>query len=154
MEAVPVPQSLSDRQIKVAKAWVQNEMNEGLNQSDFCRKLNLSTATLHKWLKDIAFSKYVQDLKGQVISEDEILAYHAVKRHILQRVQKQNPTDKDIQLFTENFEYVIRHEQQKAMEKLGITPEGKQDDSRSIEDKKAALLQRLQNKNTGGNTNV
>ncbi|WP_200411246.1 phBC6A51 family helix-turn-helix protein [Virgibacillus salexigens] len=151
MDAVPVPTGLTERQQNIAKAWVDNELNDGLTVQEFCRKNSLSSATLSKWNKDIDFSKYVQDLKGEVISSDEIRAYEVVKKHILERVNSANPSDKDIQMFTDHFQYVVKYEQHKAMEKLGIAPNGQPSrDNRTLQEKKEALFRRLKtNNNTG-----
>lgn len=144
MEDVKPPVQLSDRQIDIAKALVNNELNEKLTQLDFCKKHSLSSATLSKWNKDAIFSKYVMDLKGEVISQDEIQAYEIVKRHILARVNSNNPTEKDINLYLDNFQWVIKYMQQKEMEKLGINKNGKaSNDARTLDEKRNVLLSRL-----------
>lgn len=141
---VEAPKELSTRQINIARAIVENELKEGLTQQDFCRKHSMSSATLAKWRKDVTFSGFVSDLKGEIISSSELQAYEVVKRHILQRVNSANPTDKDIQMFMENFDYVVKYEQQKAMEKLGINKQGENvSNTKSLAEKKAGLLQRL-----------
>lgn len=148
MDEVKAPDSLSERQIMIAKELVNNDLNEGLPQADFCRKHNLSTATLAKWNKDIDFSKYIQDLKGEVISSDELKAYEVVKRHILERVNSANPSDKDIQMYIDNFQYVVKYQQQKQMEKLGIDVKtGKSTNPVDIEERKKSLLHRLKGDN-------
>lgn len=144
MEEIKPPESLSERKIAIAKARVHNELNEGLNQEDFCRKYGLSTATLHKWMKEVDFTRYIQDLKGEVISSDELKAYEVVKRHILERVNSANPSEKDINLYLDNFDYVVKYQQQIAMEKLGINKTGEAStDNRTVEQKKQTLLSRL-----------
>lgn len=145
MKDVKPPEKLTERKVKVAKAWVNNELNERLPQSEFCKKYNLSTATLAKWKgEDIDFQNYVKALKGELISNDEVRAYQVAKQHIINRVNSDNPTEKEIQQFLEHFDYVVQYEKQKAMESLGINKYGEaSNDARTLEQKRNVLLSRL-----------
>ncbi|WP_010530919.1 phBC6A51 family helix-turn-helix protein [Lentibacillus jeotgali] len=143
MMNIEPPEKLTERQVKIAKAWVQNGLNNRLPQGEFVKKFNMSTATLSKWLKNPDFSAYVQELKGELISSDELRAYDVVKKHILARVNSDNPTEKEINMYLEHFDYVVQYEKQKAMQRMGITEKGKPSDDRTVEDKKASLLTRL-----------
>lgn len=148
-EQVPAPEELSQRKKNIAVAYVNNELKEGLTVQEFCRKHGLSSATLTKWNKDVVFTKYIQNLKGEAISSDELKAYEVVKQKILERVNSANPTEKDIQLFLDNFDYVVKYQQQKAMEKLGINKAGETtSDMKTIDEKKNRLLKRLKGTDT------
>ncbi|WP_163971816.1 phBC6A51 family helix-turn-helix protein [Oceanobacillus halotolerans] len=142
---VKVPPQLTERQAHIAREWVDNEMNTGLTINQFCSKHSLSSATFTKWKNtNIDFQTYCQALKGELISSDELRAYEVVKRHILERVNSANPTEKDINMFIENFDYVVKFQQAKAMQKLGINNKGEAStDTRTVEEKKASLLSRL-----------
>jgi hypothetical protein len=65
----------------------------------------------------------------------------------MQMATKKDASVKEIELFNHHFSYVIEAERRKAMQELGIPLEGeKGNDTRTIEQKKKALLSRLTNK--------
>lgn len=147
MEQVPVPDKLSQRQIMIAKAWTKEKHETGITVKDFCSKYNLSSATFYKWQDDLTFSKYLSDLSGEIITDDEREAYEKVKKKIMQLATQKNASVKEIQLFTDHFQYIVENEKRETMKKLGINPDaGNSADNRSIEDKKAILIGRLTNK--------
>lgn len=136
-------EKLSHRQIKIAEAWVQNGLHERLSQEEFCRRYSLSTATLAKWKNiNIDFQNYVNELKGSVITGDEITAFNVIKRDILKRINTGNYTDTEREFYMKHFKHVIDYENQKAMDKLGITASGELT-TKSVEQRKNILLQRL-----------
>ncbi len=145
---VKPPEQLNDRQITIAKEWVNNELNARLPQSEFCKNHNLSTATLAKLRKEnIDFQNYVKALKGELISNDEVRAYQVAKQHIINRVNSDSPTEKEIQQFLEHFDYVVQYEKIKAMDALGINKAGEStSNNKSVEEKKTMLLNRLKKK--------
>lgn len=144
---VKPPEKLNDRQIKIAKAWMENEIGDRLPQSEFCKKHGLSTATLSKWKNEnIHFQSYVQTLKGEAIPNDEVTAYHVIKRDILKRINSGNYTDAERDFYMNHFKHVIEYEKQKAMRELGINPDNPAgEDTRTVDEKKATLLSRLMN---------
>lgn len=146
LDKIPVPEGLKERQIKVAKEYViDKQTKEGFTIGDFCKDRNLSTATFYKWMEDYKFNSYIQNLQGEFITDDERQAYQVVKKKIMQRATSKNASLKEIELFLETFDYVVQDENHKALEKLGINP-NKQNgntDTRTVEQKKQALLNRL-----------
>ncbi|VVM35293.1 phBC6A51 family helix-turn-helix protein [Terribacillus sp. AE2B 122] len=147
LNKVPVPAELKERQVTLAKAYVKDKHELGLGVSDFCSNYSVSTATWYKWLDNPRFEGYINNLQGNIISDSEKEAYHIVKKKIMQMATKKDASVKEIDLFLDTFAYVVEAEKRKAMQELGITPEGdKGNDTRTIDQKKNALISRLTNK--------
>lgn len=143
MNDVPIPEGLKERQIRLARAFSKDKHELGITIKDFTRKHSMSTATWYSWLENPVFEKYLNDLQGNVITDDERAVYHKVKKKIMAMATAKNAGVKEIELFNQHFSYVIEAEKRDAMQKLGINSTGSNTDTRTVEQKKARLLQRL-----------
>ncbi|MFS0637897.1 phBC6A51 family helix-turn-helix protein [Mesobacillus foraminis] len=144
MKEIKAPASLNDEQIRLAKAFTAERHQTGISISDFCTKQGISTATWYKWKEDVIFSSYLTALGGTIISDDEREAYQIVKKKIMTEATKANAGVREIQLFLDNFSYIVEAEKQERMKELGIQPEYMKNEKQlSVEEKKASLLQRL-----------
>ncbi|MGP4071303.1 phBC6A51 family helix-turn-helix protein [Piscibacillus sp. B03] len=144
IEKIEPDSSLKERQIRLAKAFVKDTHELGLGVTDFTKKYNVSTKTWYEWLKNPKFERYINDLKGHIISDDEKEAYHIVKKKIMANATKRDASPKEIEQFLDTFEYVVQAEKMEAMKKLGINPDtNNSSDARTLEQKKLGLLDRL-----------
>jgi len=146
MKEIKAPASLSEEQISMAKAFVAERHQTGISVADFCAKHGKSTATWYEWQKDESFKSYLIALGGSIISDDEREAYQTVKKKIMSEATKANAGVKEIQLFLDNFSYIVEAEKQERMRELGIVPEHEKQQQKTIEEKKAILLKRLTTK--------
>ncbi|MFJ7727483.1 hypothetical protein ACIQXV_15130 [Neobacillus sp. NPDC097160] len=141
---IPVPSSLSPEQVNLAKAFVQERHTSGISVSDFLSKHGKSTKTWYEWQKDEVFDSYLKALGGTIVSDDEREAFQIVKKKIMQMATKQSASVKEVELFLSTFQYVVEAEKQDRMKELGIQPaHEKARNERTVEDRKAVLLQRL-----------
>lgn len=140
MDKVKPPISLSERQIKVAKNWVLFNREVGGNVREFCDSQKpFSTATWTKWNLENAFSNYILDLTGEVVTTNELDAYHAVKAKIIEMATAKNAGTKEIELFTTHFKGLIQYQNKQDMVRLGIE-EDTGINTETLEERKAALF--------------
>ncbi|PWW20225.1 putative insertion element HTH domain-containing protein [Cytobacillus oceanisediminis] len=137
------PDTLSDEQIRIAKAFVSERHEKGIGVTEFCSKYRISTKTFYEWRKNEVFESYLVALGGSIISDDERQAYQLVKKKIMAEATKANAGVREIQLFLDNFSYVVEAEKQERMKELGITPAHERQSEKSVEEKKLGLLARL-----------
>lgn len=141
---IPVPASLSSEQVNLAKAFVMERHQTGISISDFLSKHSKSTKSWYEWLKQPEFESYLKALGGTIVSDDERQAYQIVKKKIMQMATKQSASVKEVELFLSTFSYVVESEKQERMKELGIVPaHEKTPTGKTVEDRKALLLQRL-----------
>ncbi|OIJ12964.1 hypothetical protein BKP35_10415 [Anaerobacillus arseniciselenatis] len=146
LETITVPQKLSEQQVKLARQYVKASMQEGFTVAEFCKSNSISTASWYSWMNDEpAFKHYLNQLQDAVIPSDEKLAFQKIKQHILKIAEKQNPSIKEIELFTDTFSYVVEADKRERLEALGISEKGSpnSNDFRTLEERKNALLSRL-----------
>jgi Helix-turn-helix of insertion element transposase len=142
---IPVPSGITEEQSRLAKAYVMERHQSGINVADFCSKYGISTATWYgdTYMKNPMFESYLTALGGTVVSADEQEAYQIVKQKIMQMATKQSAGVKEIQLFLENFSHVVEADKQSRMKELGIVPEHEKGQFKTVEERKASLLSRL-----------
>lgn len=143
IDAIPVPYSVNEKQAEIAKKIVKAKLERSFNVQDFCTENGISTKTYYVWFENEDFASYINQLEDAVIPADEREAYAKIKKHILKIAEKQNPTIKEIELFTETFSYVVQADQRQRAEALGISETKKPLTSQSLDEKKASLLSRL-----------
>lgn len=142
---IHVPKSLNENQVKLAQAFVQARHTTGIGVAEFCSKHGISTATWYgeSYMKNPVFESYLTALGGSIISDSEAAAYQIVKKKIMQEATKANAGTREIQLFLDNFSYIVEAEKQQRMRELGIQPAHEQVEQKTLEEKKASLLSRL-----------
>jgi hypothetical protein len=144
IKKIAEPSSLNTEQINLAKAYVQERHEKGISISEFLSNKGKSTKTWYKWLEDEVFSSYLKALGGTVVSDSEREAYQIVKQKIMQMATKSNASVKEVELFLNNFSYVVEAEKQERMKELGIVPaHEKAHSEKSVEQRKLSLLGRL-----------
>jgi cysteine synthase len=140
---VPVPKGVTEQQVRLAKAFVQERYETGISIADFCRNNGISTKTWYEWMKDEVFESYLKALGGSIISDDERQAYQQVKKKIMEMATKPTASVREIELFLNTFSYIVDAEKQERMKELGIVPAHEKASEKTIEEKKMILLQRL-----------
>lgn len=142
---IPVPSSLSSEQVNLAKAFVKERHEMGINIADFLSKHGKSSRTWYAWINENpVFESYLKALGGAIVSDDEREAYQVVKQKIMQMATKQSASVKEVELFLNTFSYVVEAEKQERMKELGIVPaHEKARTETTVEDRKALLLKRL-----------
>lgn len=143
MDSIPVPYSVNTQQAELAKKIVAERMMNTFNVQDFCKDNGISTKTYYVWFENEDFALYVNQLQDAVIPADEKSAYEKIKKHILKIAEKQNPSIKEIELFTETFSYVVDADKRERAEALGLSETRKPLSAQSLDDKKSVLLARL-----------
>ncbi|ARK23657.1 hypothetical protein SporoP37_02425 [Sporosarcina sp. P37] len=144
INAITVPSHLSDKAVSLAKQFVKSRMMDGFTIAEFCKSNGISTKTWYGFMEDEHFQDYLQQIQDAVIPTDEREAYEKIKKKIMQIADKQNPSVKEIELFTDTFAYVVEADKRERMDALGLTEEAvKASSFRTIEEKKASLLSRL-----------
>ena len=144
LNAITVPPHLSDKQVMLAKQFVQSRMMDGFTIADFCKENGISSKTWYEYKEDEHFNVYLNEIQNAVIPSDEREAYEKIKKKIMQIADKQNPSVKEIELFTDTFAYVVEADKKERMDKLGLTNKAvKASSHRTVEEKKASLLSRL-----------
>lgn len=140
--AIKIPHTLTDRQVALAKQFVQARMMDGFSVGAFCKENGMSTATWYKWSEDDAFKAYLNELSDAIVPTDEKEAYSKIKKLIMKIAEKENPSIKEIELFTDTFSYVVEADRRERMQALGLgaTPSA---DVVSVEERKASLLSKL-----------
>jgi hypothetical protein len=153
INAIEVPYSLNEQQATLAKKLVKAKMLEGFSIQSFCTENNISTKTYYAWQENPDFTFYLNQVSDAIIPADEKEAFQKLKKHILKIADKQNPSIKEIELFTDTFSYVVESDKRERMEALGISDgkNNKPNTAKSIEEKRSALLGRLMASNKGGN---
>lgn len=146
IDNIPIPVSLNEKQVQLARKYVKANVEGNLNIQEFCKENNISTKTWYVWLENPDFKWFLGEVQNVVIPEDEVEAYRKIKKHILKIADKNNPNIKDIQLFLDTFSYVVENDKKLRMQELGISDNNKPLTDETLEDKKAVLLQRLTNK--------
>lgn len=145
IEAVTVPDKLTERQVTLAKQFVRSKMQEGFTVSEFCSSNSLSSKTWYSWMENPDFSNYVEEIQGAIIPDDEREAYQELKKKIMRIAYKSDPTVKEYDLFLNTFQYIAEEDRRKNMEKRGLTDEkGKGTTSgKSHQERKETLLSKL-----------
>lgn len=144
INAIEPPSSLSEQQVHLAKQFVKKQMLDGFTVQAFCSENGISTKTFYEWKENPNFTFYLNEVSGAVIPEDEKDAFQKIKKHILKIAEKQNPSIKEIELFTETFSYVVENDKRERMEALGISDKKKPNASaKTVEERKSVLLGRL-----------
>jgi hypothetical protein len=144
INAIEVPYSLSEQQATLAKKLVRAKMLDGFSIQSFCSENGISTKTFYAWQQNPDFTFYLNQVSDAIIPADEKDAFQKIKKHILKIADKQNPTIKEIELFTDTFSYVVESDKRERMEALGISDgNNKPNTAKSIEEKRSALLGRL-----------
>lgn len=148
MKEIKAPASLSEEQIRLAKAYVTERHQAGISVADFCSKQGISSATWYseQYMKNPVFESYLTALGGSIISNDEREAYAIVKKKIMNEATKANAGVKEFQIFLNTFSYIVEEERQERIRELGIVPEHEKQQQKTIEEKKAILLKRLTTK--------
>ncbi|GGF16931.1 hypothetical protein GCM10010954_14470 [Halobacillus andaensis] len=141
---ISIPYGISKEQAEKAKRFVIARHQEGISITDFCKREGISTKTFYQWKDDKVFSSYLTALGETIVTDDESEAWQQVKKKIMKLATSEKAGAKEISLFMESFEYVVEAEKQARMKELGIVPEHeKRGSEKSLEDKKAVLIQRL-----------
>lgn len=144
---VPVPAGLSERQKSIAEAYAKDQMKDGFTIGGFCTEQGISTKTFYstEYKENALFTQYVNSLVDKAIPEDEMAAFRKMKRHLLKFAEKENPTTKEMQMFFEAFDYIREADKRQQMERLGLSnsPANNSGSTKSIEERKASLLERL-----------
>lgn len=149
INAITVPSHLSERQISLAKQFVKSRMMDGFTIAKFCKENGISTKTWYGFMEDEHFQYYLQEIQGAVIPTDEREAYEKIKKKIMEIADKQNPSVKEIELFTDTFAYVVEADKRERMDALGLTEEAvKASSFKTVDEKKALLLSRLKGTDT------
>jgi hypothetical protein len=145
INAIEIPYSLSEQQATLAKKLVKAKMLDGFSIQSFCSENGISTKTFYAWQENTDFTCYLNQVSDAIIPADEKDAFQKIKKHILKIADKQNPTIKEIELFTDTFSYVVESDKRERMEALGISDgkNNKPNTAKSIEEKRSALLGRL-----------
>jgi hypothetical protein len=153
IDSIEVPYSLNEQQATLAKKLVKAKMLEGFSIQSFCTENGISTKTFYAWQENPDFTYYLNQVSDAIIPADEKDAFQKIKKHILKIADKQNPSIKEIELFTDTFSYVVESDKRERMEALGISDgkNNKPNTAKSIEEKRSALLGRLMASNKGGN---
>ncbi|WP_342533473.1 phBC6A51 family helix-turn-helix protein [Lysinibacillus sp. FSL K6-0057] len=141
---IPAPPSLSENMVSFAKKYVKLRIVDGLSIGDICKELKISTQTFYKWDKIDAFNEYLKALEATYVSADEVDAYNRVRQYILKMVSKDSPSDKHVDMFIKHFSYVVEAENHKRMQQLGINTNATSSNFKTVEERKASLLGRLQ----------
>ena len=140
---IPAPPSLSENMVSFAKKYVKLRIVDGLSIGDICKELKISTQTFYKWDKIDGFNEYLKALEAIYVNADEVEAYDKVRQYILKMVSKDNPSDKHVEMFLKHFNHVVESENHKRMQQLGINTNATSD-YKTVEERKASLLARLQ----------
>ncbi|MCA0992974.1 phBC6A51 family helix-turn-helix protein [Guptibacillus hwajinpoensis] len=145
IDAISVPDKLTERQVTLAKQFVRSKMQEGFTVSEFCSSNSLSSKTWYSWMENPDFSNYVEEIQGAIIPDDERAAYQELKRKIMGiPYKKSDLTVKEYELFLATFPYLAEEDRRKNMEQRGLTDEkGKGTDSSNSHEKRNALLTKL-----------
>ena len=143
LDAIKKPDGISDRYAGIAKDYVRAKMMDGFTIGTFCKGHNLSTKTWYDLLEKDEFKAYISQLQAVLIPDDERQAYEQMKKHLLKIPYMQKPTSKDIELFLSVFSYVVEADKQERMQALGISDGKKSVDTRTVEERKASLFERL-----------
>lgn len=147
LDSVEVPKGLSARQVKLAKYYTIEKLKQGHTINNFCKEFSVSTKSWYEWINIPEFNSYLTALSNATLPEDESLAYQMMKKHVAKMAHKQNPTPKEIELFFNVFSYHVEADKRNQMEKLGLNkPQTGNTDARTVEERKNALLNRLQGK--------
>lgn len=141
---IPVPPTLSVNMVSFAKKYVKLRIVDGLSIGDICKELKVSTQTFYKWDKIDAFNEYLKALEATYVSADEVEAYNKVRQYILKMVSKDSPSDKHVEMFLKHFNHVVESENHKRMQQLGINTNATSSNFKTVEERKASLLERLQ----------
>lgn len=145
MDKVKVPHSLSERQITLAKAYAQDKFDTNINVIDFCSKYKVGSATWSKWQKDEVFESYLVACSGSLVPEDKWEIYNKVKKGIEKLATSNGAGIKEYELYLKTFDFMVKADNQKQMQDLGISPSHERIEVISIEERKRNLLSRLQN---------
>lgn len=143
IDAIAIPLSVNEKQAMIARKYIKATMQENFSVQKFCKSQNISTKTWYVWLENPDFNWYLNELQNKSIPQDERLAYEKLKKHILRIADKNNPTLKEIELFTETFAYVVKADQLERAKALGLGDDNKPLTESTLEEKKAVLLKRL-----------
>lgn len=144
INAIKVPASLNERQVMLVKSFAKSKMMDGFTVGSFCRENNLSTATWYSYLENDDFKAYLNDVSNSIVPADEKEAYSKIKKKIMQIAEKENPSIKEIELFTNTFAYVIEADKKERIEALGLSDESiKTGGFKTVDEHKAILLSRL-----------
>lgn len=147
LNKVPVPPELDDKQAKRARDFVEGTILKGMKQAEFCKQYNISSGTLHseRHLKNVHFSKYVQQLTHECIGKDDIESHQIIMKRIQQNAMMPNASTKDIDLYNDFYSWMFKFYEATKLKELNVTTEG---DSRTVEEKKLSLLSRLKGDDT------
>lgn len=143
LNAIKKPDSISDRDAGLAKAFAKGKMMEGFTVGSFCKEHSVSTKTWYELLADNDFKAYLSQIQAVLIPDDERQAYEAMKKHLLKIPYLQNPTPKQIEIFMDVFSYVVEADKRDRMDALGIADGNKPVNEKTVDEKKAILLSRL-----------
>lgn len=143
MKGVPVPNTLSERQIQLAKAYAVDKFRININVIDFCSKYKVGSATWSKWNKEEVFQSYLVAVQGSLIPEDKWATYDIVKRKIERLASAGDAGVKEIELYLKTFDFMVLADKQRQMDEMGITPAHEKKEFKTLEERKATLLARL-----------
>ncbi|MBY0224109.1 phBC6A51 family helix-turn-helix protein [Sporosarcina aquimarina] len=140
---VPVPTSLSPEQVRLAKLYTKERHETGITVGAFCAKYKKSTATWTEWKKHPDFAGYLISLGGALVSEDGWKTYEIVKKKIEAMATADKAGVKEIQLYLQTNDHLRQADLQRQMKEMGLTEDGAEVDTRTVEEKKASLLSKL-----------
>lgn len=141
---IEVPVGVNSRQVSIAKDYITSRLQKGFTISSFCRKHNLSTKSWYEWLKNDAYSKYIDDISNVILPEGELEAVRKMKKKIMGFADKPNVSTNELKIFANTFSYIFEAEARLQMEKLGLNTEDKpQESKKSLEETRAILLKEL-----------
>ncbi len=143
MKSVPVPTTLTDRQIELAQAYTQAKHDTGITVGDFCSNNKLSSATWAKWVKDEVFNSYLVALGGAITPTDKWVTFEIVQRRIEQLASARNAGIKELEMYLKTNDHMLQAYRQKQMTEMGITPAHDQVAVKTIDERKAAILGQL-----------
>ena len=144
IKEIPVPASLSEEQVRLAKAFVIDRHENNTPVAEFLAKHHKGKNTWYKWINENpVFASYLKALGNTVANDEERESYQIVKRKIMENATKKDASPRDIELYLTHFEYVILAEKQERMRELGITPEHEKGNQKSFEERRNILLSRL-----------
>lgn len=120
IDAIAIPAGLNERQAQIAQRYAKSKMMDGHTIAGFCSENGISTKTFYLWMEDAGFRAYLSQIQIAVVPSSEKDAYAKIKLKILQIAEKENPSIKEIELFTDTFAYVVEADKKERMEALGL----------------------------------
>ena len=118
LKLIPVPATLSDKQVELAIKFARGKMMEGFTVNGFCSDNKISSKTWYIFLENPAFVSYLSEVQNAVIPANEKDAYQQFKNHVLRIPFKQNPSIKELEFYADTFSYLAENDKQQQLKAL------------------------------------